>query len=79
MAKIKPRMGRKRLNRVKRNITLPAELASKLDELAFAEGRPLSAIIESLAAPYVAKHWTETMRLKASEHGKLGPKSGLRQ
>ncbi|HEV7297960.1 MAG TPA: hypothetical protein VGN72_01240 [Tepidisphaeraceae bacterium] len=55
------RMGRRKLNREKANLTLPKELKRKAGELADATGKDLSRIVEDLLQPYVDKHWTPDM------------------
>ena len=54
-----PTVGRKKLNRVKRNITLPAELAKAADAHAADRGRHLSHVIEDLLVHHLENEGVE--------------------
>jgi len=54
-----PRMGRKKLNRERIQITLPQGMAKALDEAATEKGWDRSRLIEELAAAYLKKREKE--------------------
>lgn len=70
-------MGRKKLGRVTRNITLSPGLAEQAEAVAESESRPLSHLIEEVLRTYIAEKINAGLRLQAPR--KPGPRPGKKR